>query len=104
MSSDELHRLATSHLETLGFADQEVKECIMDITGNAETAHALMEALESRPALLSSCHLPLNTIIITHVFQVKKEQPSNYTVGDIQVIVLNCIQRHASKREPDREP
>ena len=103
VSSDELHRLATSRLETLGFADQEVKECIMDITGNEEAAHALMEALESRPSLLSSCHLPLNAMIIAYVFQVKMPNLPTTLLETFKLLVLNCIQRHVIKREPDRE-
>ena len=104
VSSGELHRLATSRLETLGFADQEVKECIMDITGNEEAAHALMEALESRPSLLSSCHLPLNAMIIAHVFQVKMNNLPTSLLETFKLLVLNCIQHHVIKREPDREP
>ena len=103
VSSDELHRLATCRLETLGFADQEVKECIMDITGNEEAAHALMEALESRPSLLSSCHLPLNAMIIAYVFQVKMNNLPTTLLETFKLLVLNCIQRHVIKREPDRE-
>eukprot|EP00731_Ephydatia_muelleri_P010311 Em0005g897a len=103
VSSDELHRLATSHLETLGFADHEVKECIMDITGNEEAAHALMEALESRPSLLSSCHLPLNAMIIAYVFQVKMNNLPTTLLETFKLLVLNCILRHVIKREPDRE-
>ena len=103
VSSDELHRLATSRLETLGFADQEVKECIMGITGNEEAAHTLMEALESRPSLLSSCHLPLNAMIIAYVFQVKMNNLPTTLLETFKLLVLNCIQRHVIKREPDRE-
>ena len=103
VSSDELHRLATSHLETLGFADQEVKECIMDITGNDKAAHALMEALESRPSLLSSCHLPLNAMIIAYVFQVKINNLPTTLLETFKLLVLNCILRHVIKRKPDRE-
>ncbi|KAL5493910.1 hypothetical protein EMCRGX_G015148 [Ephydatia muelleri] len=99
VSSDELHGLATSRLETLGFADQEVKECIMDIIGNEEAAHALMEALESRPSLLSSCHLPLNAMIITHVFQVKMHNLPNTLLETFKLLILNCIQRHVINRE-----
>ena len=99
VSSDELHGLATSRLETLGFADQEVKECIMDITGNEEAAHALMEALESRPSLLSSCHLPLNAMIITHVFQVKMHNLPTTLLETFKLLILNCIQRHIINRE-----
>ena len=103
VSSGELNRLATSRLETLGFADQEVKECIMDITGSEEATHALMEALESRPSLLSSCHLPLNAMIIAYVFQVKINNLPTTLLETFKLLILNCIQRHAIKREPDRE-
>ena len=103
VSSDELHRLATCRLETLGFADQEVKECIMDITGSEEAAHALMEALESRPSLLSSCHLPLNAMIIAYVFQVRMNNLPTTLLEAFKLLVLNCILRHIIKREPDRE-
>ena len=102
MSSDELHGSATSRLETLGFADQEVKECIMDITGNEEAAHALMEALESRPSLLNSCHLPLHAIIITHMFKTKKNNLPTTLLETFKLLILNCIQRHVIKKEPGR--
>ena len=102
-SSDELHSLATSRLETLGFADQEVKECIMDIASNEEAAHALMEALESRPSLLSSCHLPLNAIIVTHMFKVKMNNLPATLLEAFKLLIVNCIQRHAKNRQPHME-
>ena len=98
VSSGELHRLATSRLETLGFGDQE------DITGNEEATHALMEPLESRPSLLSSCHLPLNAMIIAYVFQVKMPKLPTSLLETFKLLVLICIQRHVIKREPGREP
>ena len=75
----------------------------MDITGNEEAAHALMEALESSPSLLSSCHLPFHTIIITHVFQVKINNFPTTLLETFKLLVLNCIQRYVSKTESDRE-
>ena len=87
---------------------REIKEAngkgvLLDITGNEEAAHALMEALESRPSLLSSCHLPLNAMIIAYVFQVKMHNLPTTLLETFKLLVLNCIQRHVIKREPDRE-
>ena len=104
MSSDEIRHLATSHLEIQGFTDLEIKEFIMNIRGNDEVAtHALMTALESRPSLLSSCHLPLNAKIVSYVFKAKPEKLPSTMLGTYKLLILECIKRHVKNKEPHRD-
>ena len=104
MSSDEILHLATSRLQIQGFTDLEVKECIMDITSsNEEVTQALMKELESRPSLLSSCHIPLNATITSYVFQVNKDNLPSTMLKIFKLLVINCIQRHVMTKEPDKE-
>ena len=104
MSSDEILHLATSRLQIQGFTDLEVKECIMDITSsNEDVTQALMTELESRPSLLSSCHLPLNATIVAYVYQVKKDNLPSTMLEIFKLLVINCIRRHIMTKEPDKE-
>lgn len=103
VSSDELLRLATSHLEILGFTDREVKECILYTSNNEKATDALMAALESRPSLLSSCYLPLNVIIISYLYEVKGANLPVTLLGTFKLLILHCIQRHVRNKEPDKD-
>ena len=104
ITSDDLLFLSTSHLEILGFTDNEIKECILDTTNNNEEAtHALMAALESRPSLLGSCHLPLNVIIISFVFQVRNGHIPSTLLEVFKLLIIHCIQRHIRNKEPDKD-
>ena len=103
VSSDDLLRLATSHLEIMEFTDYEVKECILNIADNKEEAHALMETLKSRPSLLSSCHLPLNVIKISYLFAVKRDNLPSTLLEVFKLLILHCIQRHVRNKEPDKD-
>ena len=88
VSSDELHRLATSRLETLGFADQEVKECIMDIAGNEEAAHACPHgSIRIKTTFIKQLPPSIECNNYNTCVSSKNEQPANYIVGDIQVII-----------------
>ena len=100
VSSDTLNHVATSHLEILGFTDQEIKECLEEIMNNegGGDAGALMEEIESRPSLSSSCYLPLNAKIVAYVFLKNGKSLPSTMLEIFKLLILHCIHRHVKYR------
>ena len=99
MPSDDYSILQSSNLEIVGFTDIEVKECLNDLlNGDKDTLGILLERLKANPHLASSCYLPLNVVIIAHVFMVmgRNNLPSTM-LKILEYLLLNIILRHMKK-------
>eukprot|EP00731_Ephydatia_muelleri_P031349 Em0022g863a len=61
----------TSHLEIVGFTEDEAKKCINDLlSGDPKSIPQLLERLEASPSLMGCCYLPLNVVIIANVYLI----------------------------------
>ena len=99
MPSDDYFISQSSNLAIVGFTDTEVKECFNDLLeGNKDALDLLLERLKANPHLASSCYLPLNVVIIAHVFVVMGEDLPSTMLEILKYLVLNIILRHMKKR------
>ena len=104
IASGDLHRYASSRVETIGFKQSEIKLYFKEAL-NSETnkIKALEICLRNRPVIEASCYLPLNASIVVHLFRVDDTLP-NTLHGVFLNLVINCIVRHILREghEPPR--
>lgn len=101
-SDDYLYPVATSHLEIVGFTEDEAKRCIKDLLSDKpEFIPQLLERLEASPSLMCCCYLPLNVAIIANVFLVMGDAFPSTMLGILQAMICNCILRHVKKHSPE---
>lgn len=98
MPSDDYCISQSSNLEIVGFTDTEVKECLNNLLEGNKALDLLLERLKANPHLASSCYLPLNVVIIAHVFVVMGEDLPSTMLEILKNLVLNIILRHMKKR------
>ena len=101
-ASQGLWSYASARVSVLGFTSEGSENFILESLKNSpEHAQALIEKIYSNPQLSSDCHLPLNLVIITHVFMCSGNTlPSTYCRIIIQ-LALSCLLRHIKKTRPD---
>ena len=97
-ASNDIRKYASSRVEVIGFTKERRNEYIREtIPGNEQAALKLIKEIDNFPELAQNCHLPLNTVIITHIFVCSKhELPSTYC-RIITTLALNCLLRHVQK-------
>ena len=101
-SLDDLYSVTTSHLEIVGFTEDEAMKCIKDILrDDAKFIPELLERLEASPSLMCSCYLPLNVVIIVNVFILMGHALPATMLEILQALVCNYILRHIKKYFPD---
>ncbi len=98
-ASSELHSLASSRLQIVGFTPEKVKdyftECLKD---DPEAAKSLVEHLKEQPSLAGICSLPLNAAIVVTLFLHMGHQLPSTLTGLFVALVLHCILRHSKTR------
>ena len=101
-ASQGLWSYASARVSVLGFTSEGSENFILESLKNSpEHAQALIEKIYSNPRLSSDCHLPLNLVIITHVFMCSGNTlPSTYC-RIIITLALSCLLRHIKKTRPD---
>ena len=101
-SSDELLNAKTSHLEIVGFTEDEAKKCISGLlSDNPDSIPRLIEKLEVSPSLMCCCYLPLNVVIIVHVFLIMGHKLPSTMLEILQALICNCIWRHTKRHYPE---
>ena len=101
-SSDELLNAKTSHLEIVGFTEDEAKKCISSLlSDNPDSIPCLIEKLEVSPSLMCCCYLPLNVVIIVHVFLIMGHKLPSTMLEILQALICNCIWRHTKRHYPE---
>lgn len=102
MSSDELQNAKTSHLEIVGFTEDEAKKCISSLlSDNPSSIPPLSEKLEASPSLMCCCYLPLNVVIIAHMFLIMGHNLPSTMCEILQALICNCIYRHTKLHYPN---
>ena len=97
-ASNDIRKYSSSRVEVIGFTKERRNEYIREtIPDNEQAALKLIEKIDNFPELAQNCHLPLNVVIITHIFVCSKhELPSTYC-RIITTLALNCLLRHVQK-------
>lgn len=72
-ASGYLHQLESinCHAEIVGFKKEQVYSCIQQNIQDSSSADRLIKQLEEREDILSLCYIPLNCMIMMHVYELK---------------------------------
>ena len=101
--SADLHHLASSRIEILGFSEDAVKEYFTEsLGGNREKVETLTSYFEEHPHIADSCYVPLNAAIILHLFLSFSQALPSTLHGVFCALVLCCIIREVKKNDPKR--
>ena len=101
--SADLHHLASSRIEILGFSEDAVKEYFTEsLGGNREKVGKLSSYFEEHPHIADSCYIPLNAAIILHLFLSFSQALPSTLHGVFCALVLCCIIREVKKNDPKR--
>ena len=99
-SSASLHDtdLISSRIEILGFTPGELQEFFTEhLDGDASKANTLLEKIRANPVVAGTCALPLNAVILVHIFKQHGDLPSTEH-GIFEALIRNCILRHVKER------
>ena len=101
--SADLHHLASSRIEILGFSEDAVKEYFTEsLGGNREKVGKLSSYFEEHPHIADSSYVPLNAAIILHLFLSFSQALPSTLHGVFCALVLCCIIREVKKNDPKR--
>ena len=80
-ASNYLHQLESinRHVEVLGFKEEQIYPCVEKCLPDSASAKALIQQLEEREDILSLCYIPLNCMIMVHVYKQKKTLSTTMT-------------------------
>ena len=102
IASGDLHRYASSRVETIGFKQTELNLYFKEALENdSERVQKLHDCLKQRPVIKASCYLPLNTVIVVHLFLSLDNRLPNTLHGVFLQLVIHCIVRHIMKQQDD---
>ena len=99
-SSASLHDtdLISSRIEILGFTPGELQEFFTEyLDGDASKANTLLRKIRANPVVAGTCALPLNAVILVHIFKQHGGLPSTEH-GIFEALIRNCILRHITER------
>ena len=73
-ASNYLHQLDSinRHIEVIGFKKEQIYACIEKNLSDRDSAKALVQQLKEREDISSLCYIPLNCMIMIHVYEQKK--------------------------------
>ena len=101
--SADLHHLASSRIEILGFSEDAVKEYFTEsLGGNREKVGKLTSYFEEHPHIADISYIPLNAAIILHLFLSFSQALPSTLHGVFCALVLCCIIREVKKIDPKR--
>ena len=102
IASGELHKHASARVETIGFKQAELNLYFNEALENdVERVQQLHICLKKRPVIKASCYLPLNTVIIVHLFLSLDNSLPSTLHGVFLQLVIHCIVRHIMKQQDD---
>ena len=89
-------------METIGFKQTELNLYFNEALENdSKKIHDLYDCLKQRPVIKASCYLPLNTVIVVHLFLSLDNRLPNTLHGVFLQLVNHCIVRHIMKQQDD---
>ena len=98
--SADLHHLASSRIEILGFSEDAVREYFADSLGGK--SEKVTSYFEEHPHIADSCYVPLNAALILHLFLSFSQALPSTLHGVFCALVLCCIIREVKKNDPKR--
>ena len=102
IASGDLHRYASSRVETIGFKQGELNlYCKEALKNDSKKVQKLHDCLKQRPVIKASCYLPLNAVIVVHLFLSLDNRLPNTLHGVFLQLVIHCIVRHIMKQQDD---
>ena len=75
------------HVEVLGFKKEQIYACVKKCLPDSASAKELTQQLEEREDILSLCYIPLNCMIMIHVYKQKKTLTTTMTELMSQFII-----------------
>ena len=99
-SSASLHDtdLISSRIEILGFTPGELQEFFTEhLDGDATKAKTLLQTIKTNPVVAGTCAVPLNAVILVHIFKQHGGLPSTEH-GIFDALIRNCVLRHVTER------
>ena len=104
IASGDLHRYASSRVETIGFKQSEIKLYFKEaLNSDSNKIKALQKCLRNRPVIEASCYLPLNASIVVHLFRVDNTL-LNTLHGVFLNLIISCIVRHILHERRSKTP
>ena len=88
----------STRIQIAGFVQSEVKRYFIEAIKDPQMVQKLSEQLKERPIIEASCYLPLNTVIIAHIFLAQNHTLPTTLHGVFTSLVLCCIIRHMEKQ------
>ena len=106
IASGDLHQYASARVETIGFKQAELNLYFNEALQNdSDRVQELQVCLKERPVIKASCYLPLNAVIVSHIFLSLDNMLPNTLHGVFLQLVIHCIVRHIMKQQDgDSEP
>ena len=99
IATAQLQRFISIRIEIAGFLKSEINDYFKEAIGDTQIVEKLRDHLRERPMIEASCYLPLNTVIVTHLFLALGNTLPTTLHGVFTSLVLCCIQRHLKKQE-----
>ena len=103
IATAQLQRFISIRIEIAGFLKSEINDYFKEAIGDTQVVEKLRDHLRERPMIEASCYLPLNAVIITHLFLALGNTLPTTLHGVFTSLVLCCIQRHLKKQEEKEE-
>ena len=94
VTSGQLQPHATSRVEVLGFKPDEVQEYFKSCFEDQKIYTAFSEQLKERPVIEASSFLPLNAVIVVHIFRACSHSLPHTLHEMFEALVISCILRH----------
>ena len=90
--------LISSRIEILGFTPGELHQFFTEhLDGDASKANTLLKKIKANPIVAGTCFLPLNAVILVHIFKCDRDLPTTEH-GIFEALIKNCILRHVRER------
>jgi len=104
VASSSLYHRITSRIEILGFTDTEVYEYFTEALGrDMKLVEKLYDCLKERSVIQASCYIPLNAVIVTHLFKVQKQSLPTTLHGVFTSLVICCLIRYMTKERKESD-
>ena len=99
IATAELQCYASFRIEIIGFRQTEVEDYLAQAIRNPQIQKKLKDLLKERPVIKACCYIPMNAIIVAHVFLTSSNHTLPTTFHEVSILlVLNCIRRHLLKQ------
>ena len=83
----------THHVEIVGFAEEQIKECIRQNITDKLKAEELIEQLKQRLDILSLCYTPLNAAITLYVYKQEEHTLPTTLTQLYTLYILHSLKR-----------